>query len=73
MTAAGTREQRPDFARLVTRFDAGLPAWMTPRNVFLALLLISLVVDLGFGLLYKFRASPAQLEADERYPQDVFA
>ena len=65
MTAAGTREQRPDFARLVTRFDVGLPAWMTPRNVFLALLLISLVVDLGFGLLYKFRASPAQLEADE--------
>lgn len=63
MTASSTREHYP--CRSGAEMDAGLPAWATPRNIFLALLLISLVIDLGFGFLYKFRASPARLEADE--------
>lgn len=50
---------------LAASFDARLPAWVTPRNLFLGLLLISLIVDLVFGFVYKFRAAPAELEADE--------
>lgn len=50
---------------LMAPFDARLPAWLTVRNIFLLLFLISLIVDLTFGFLFKFRSSPDQLDADE--------
>jgi len=53
------------LAGLLAGFDRQLPRWLTVRNVFLLLLLISLAVDLGFGFAYKFRLSPDQLDADE--------
>ena len=55
----------PGRVDLAAVFDGRLRAWMTPRNIFLALLLLSLAVDLCFGFCYKFRPTPADLDADE--------
>lgn len=60
---AGTISRKPSLD--LEGYDARLPSWATPRNIMLALFLISLVVDLGFGFLLKFRPDPSQLDADE--------
>jgi len=65
MTAQGVKDRERPSIGLVVSLDARLRGWMTPRNLFLLLLLVSLLFDLAFGLLYKFRPTPAQLEADE--------
>lgn len=65
MTANSVRNRDSNLAHLVARADRGLPPWMTPRNIFLALLLVSLLIDLAFGFLFRFRTLPTQLEADE--------
>jgi 4-amino-4-deoxy-L-arabinose transferase-like glycosyltransferase len=65
MMSGSVRKDDIGLAGLAARIDAGLPAWMTVRTIFLGLLLVSLCVDLGFGFLYKFRPGPLQLEADE--------
>ena len=65
MVSGSVRRDETGLAGLAARIDAGLPAWMTVRTIFIGLLLVSLCVDLGFGFLYKFRPSPLKLEADE--------
>lgn len=45
--------------------DARLPRYVSPKNTFLFLLALSLFVDIGFGLLFKFRTIHWQLDADE--------
>jgi hypothetical protein len=65
MMSDDARGNDTDPVSLAARLDAHLPAWATPRRLFLGLLALSLIVDLGFGFLYKFRATPTQLEWDE--------
>ncbi len=65
MTADSANEKERWTEGWAVAADKKLAAWMTPRNLFLALLVFSLVVDLAFGFLFRFRPGPAQLEADE--------
>jgi len=65
------RAKNGDLARLRAHIDGRLPAWMTPGRILLGLLLLSLAVNLAFGLLYKFRANPGRLEWDEFEYYDI--
>jgi len=65
MTANSVRDDNSRTGMLAAAFDGRLPAWATPRNLFLLLLLVSLCVDLAFGFIYKFRPTPGDLDADE--------
>lgn len=55
MTSSG--ERRADIIRL--------PAWATPVTIFIAIYGLSLTINLLFGFVHQFRATPAMLDMDE--------
>jgi 4-amino-4-deoxy-L-arabinose transferase-like glycosyltransferase len=58
-------DRDPGVARL-QQLDRLLPSWLTPVRIFFLLYLFSAAICLSFGLLYGFRATPAQLDQDEQ-------